>query len=434
MKLRELLTGSVAVVALAGVASAQNDVTATVGGTAAPVAMASELSGDVSGVAVTLDVEPQSTAHDYPSGNLEVIVTLTGGTFAAALTAGSFGTTGCTASAAAIADGGGKGDSSVTLLFSDIDDCSTGTGNLDVDFTMDSDNNDDVSVSVAVQTELGSARGGGTGSEDLIEWESAFDFSLDAAGTAPEATLASDFEALTSSTIGSVTLDDEAGTQYDTDGFTAITVGGATPTVTLEIEGDFTGIEDVDFAGDTEEPASGAVELEAVIGGAGTFNIDFNPFTGTNATAIAGGTFDAEATVSGTGYTSGSDTAELEIDREGTDILFSFTLDDTTMSSFEGAFASYRISNTSSAAMGAVSIQLKSWDNTPTETGMVELAASIPANGDLVFTPADVEALVGAYGIGDFVVNVEGAEANLEADYAIVNADGTTNYKPEVGY
>lgn len=432
MKLRELLTAGVATVALTGIASA-NDVTiasfeddgdanTVTTFPAAGIAIASEQTGAFAGATTVVDVEP-AAGGTYPDTNLLVVYTLTGATFA---TVPALAGNNCTLAASSISSGGGVGSSTVTFLIQGAADCTGATGGaLNETLRITADlavaNGSAVSVEANVTTELGTSVGGGAGTDNLLVWSPAF--SIAATDDGIEAQLPS-FTALTAGgDAGDVTLAETAGTQYllDLSGDTDFAATAANDSVTYEISGDFTGIDDINGTA----PVGGTVTITNAGPAAGATNFIFNE-EGT--IAILGGAYTVNTTLTlGNGFSDVTDSDTFNIGREGTNILFVDTLDNTLTTQFSSTNR-YRIANRGDTATGAVSIQLVSWDNMPTATGVQSLTGSIPANGDYVFGPAEVEAIFGAYGVGDFIVTVESAAANLESSYTQISNGGVTNF------
>jgi hypothetical protein len=430
MKLREILTAGVATLALTGAASA-NDLTAVAANsdaTAIPVLFASELTGDVDGMGFQVLLAPTSGAT-YLDTNQIITLTFTGATIdGTSFAIDNDGSANTCAGNYSVSSGGGAGDSSVTIVADTLSGCDgSANDSIVIDVDLDIANGTAASMSATVVTEGGGTAVGGGASDalSLATWGAAFDLDITADATPPIAQL-SDFTSFDSGVMGNITLAETTGTQVRLDGTTAVTVATDVDDIDVTVTGDMAGIATIEGAA----PASGVSTFAL---GAGAANEDIDVVAdGTN--AITGGDYTVSATLDLGGdaafTTPTAQTATFTIDRAGSDLVFPYTLDGTTIAAFPGTVVSYRISNSSATATGPAMLQLRSWDNaTGVTTTPVELAASIPANGDLVFTPADVEALVGAYGVGDFVVNVEAAAANLEASYTQVSNGGVTNFE-----
>lgn len=429
MKLRNLLAASVATFAIAGTASANDLVLTAAPGGAAATVYASEQTASVDGLDYDFHLRPTGGAT-YLDTNQIITVTLTGATFDGG-TGFAISGQGTCAGNFSITTGGGAGDSTVSIVADTLSGCTADAANsILIETELDIANGTAVSVSATVVTEAGSTPVGGSDAGQplaLASWAPAFSVAA-TDGANPVAQLPGFTAFAADDIIGTYTIANSANTTVSAaDGTTGIDLTAVADTSSVTITGDHTGLANMNGSA----PVAGVVTLalgDLTNAATANTNIQANE---DGANAIIGGDYTVVVTLDlPAGYTDQTASATMSIDRAGTDFTFPYTLDGTTAAAIAGTTIRYRISNNGGTATGPVTLQMRSWDSAPTNTGLVTLAASIAAGADLVFTPAEVEALVGAYGVGDFVVNVEASAANnaLTANYAMINSSGTTNY------
>ena len=426
MKFRSTLAAGVAVAALTGVAHA--NVLAFPGASEART-YASELTGAVDGATYNLLLNPSSGT--YLDTNQVITITFNGATIDG--TSFKIKGIGTCKGNFAVSSGGGAGDDNVVVIADTLSGCDTKAANaIDIDVNLDIANGSTATVTASVVTEAGSSPvGGGTSKAlELADWAAAFEFSAAADKNTPVATLpnfTSFAAAATKDVAGTITAKDTAGKQYALNGTTEIDIAALDPTITYTVTGNFDGIDNVNGT----KSKNGKVEVTTGPNKASPANIELE-FEVDGKVAITGGSYTVDATLNlGKGYTAPTANTTVTIDREGTDFVFTYTLDNTTVQAFPGTIVRYRITNNTDTKTGPVSLQLRSWDTTPTTSGVVTLDANgIPARGDLVFTPEQVQNLVGAYGVGDFIVTVEGDgdNSNLIGSYTQISNGGVTNF------
>ncbi|MEE4212308.1 MAG: hypothetical protein V2I43_23955, partial [Parvularcula sp.] len=110
------------------------------------------------------------------------------------------------------------------------------------------------------------------------------------------------------------------------------------------------------------------------------------------------------------------------IDREGTSVIFPWTAS-ASQSAASGSTNIIRIGNIASGATGAVFASALS-STTGVPTTAVQVAASVPANGELLLTSSDLEAALGNFGRADIEITVEEDSANITARRFIVRDSG----------
>ncbi|WP_373006381.1 hypothetical protein, partial [Hyphomonas sp.] len=108
------------------------------------------------------------------------------------------------------------------------------------------------------------------------------------------------------------------------------------------------------------------------------------------------------------------------ITRDGTQVTFPWT-QTGTLGAASGTTSVYRIGNLDATAAGAVFVEAK---NSTTagyiNPGIVQVAATIPAKGELVLNSSSVEAALGNYGRGDVEFTVEANSTSLTGRQFVV--------------
>ncbi|KDA00628.1 hypothetical protein HPO_01325 [Hyphomonas polymorpha PS728] len=432
---------------MAGAAHAVVLGNATSGAAAAgePVPLASAL--DYAGDAVdgNLVVRFGPSAGLFPTGNVLAFVTVTGATFDGALDGSEVvGTT-----TSVISNGGLNGGTTVTYLISGADLCDAGTPticsmSLPVVLT-----GSDVSVSIGFETDAGAdvdnTNRTSRVSLDVVDVVPAFAavFTPDAVATTADLSAANGpFTAFTGASnddLGDVlvranTVNYGAGARTvkkdlantnvvaaDVDSITISVAGSmaafdpaATPAGDFLIGG--ASADDVDVAGRVatiELPGGALGSVQAVtVSEDGDTAIERSTYVASvNVAVAAASPLTAGASFSG---------ALQSITRNGTQITFPWT-QSATQGAASGTSSVFRIGNLVGTDAGAVFVEAKNTSEAGyTNPGVVQVAPSIDANGELVVNSAQLETLLGNFGRGDVEFTVEAEPFDLTGRQFVV--------------
>lgn len=453
-----LAASALSVLAFAGAASAHDLTFRAVGGTPGfigatdtggatePYNLAEEarvVSGDS---AVFQLSDTLSGGSSLPSGNVLLTVNVAGGTFDAGVTGGNITAdpATCPTFTATISSGGAAGSASVTYI---ISNSSAGCSSFDLDLPILPTGASDVTVSSTLRTEAGTPIDGLTDTLQIVDRVNAFNVVIDGA-------------------IGAGALGDTYATLTETPVYTEFFVGagghdGVAETATaaqlgtIEIEVDTTAYSDLQLslvdpadlteadvivtgnyaAFDDADIDLGGVAADDVTGNVATFEDREGdlintaaPFTVVaNGDAIPASNYSAQVsyTLDNTIYTQeGPFTGALErIGRDGTNVVFPW-LNDNTVSSSSGTTNRIRMGNVGSEDTGPVYAEVLNSSTGVTTAAPVQIAASIPAGGELRVNTAQLTAALGAFGRGDVRISVEAPATDITARRYLQTANG----------
>ncbi len=419
-----------------------------------PIVLASAL--DYAGGAVVSDGAGQTrvtfypTAGLFPTGNVLVYVNVTGGVFDGALDGSELVGTGTSV----ISQGGQNGANSVAFLVSGADNCNIAdVCAIDLPLILDGSN---VSFSVGLQTDAGApvdnscAGGCSLGntanrvSAQVVRVAPAFSIAVAAdtvatiadlnAGTGPF----TDFTGPSDGILGTYTV-----------GGNSVLIGPNLRPVNRDLAGNDVGVADVASVDLTLTGTMAAFETlpgDVLFGGASADDISAASSTATYdaigdfdggpasievipdlVTAIARSAYNLAITVVPapasplTAGTSGSGALQ-SIERNGTQITFPWT-QSATQGAGSGTTSVFRFGNTEAAAAGAVFVEVKNTSEPLySNPGLVQIAPSIPANGELVRNSTQLEAALGNYGRGDLEFTIEAEPGTLTGRQFVVRS------------
>lgn len=426
---------------VAGAASALELSNTSAGSTGGdPVPLAAEL--DYAGGAVVSDpasdetrVEFTSTGASFPSGNVLVFVEVEGAVFDSALTGDEVDGTGVTS---VISEGGAAGSNQVTFLISGADACDA-DDTCEIDLPLELDGSD-VVFNIGLETDAG-APVDNTDEDDreaitVVDVETAWDFTFAADTGDTIARLDAPGGPFVAFTAGSDTLlgtAEVSANAVDFDGaagpnpartvlrsLTAADEVTVADVLSLEfvLSGSMNAFEDGDvtFEGNSADDIDATTD-EATYEDETLFGTEVDVAVSEDGTtAIERSDYEIAATVTPTvaspltaGATASGDLQR--IDREGTQITFPWT-QSQTQGAASGVNSVFRFGNLDNAAAGAVFAEVKNASAAGyTNPGIVQLASSIAANGELVTNSTQLEAALGDYGRGDVEFTIE-AEAD----------------------
>jgi hypothetical protein len=386
----------------------------------------------------------------FPTGNVLVYVSVTGATFDGALNGSEVTGVGTSV----ISTGGAAGASDVTFLVSGADGCAVATPagpatttcviDLPLELT-----GSDVTVSVGLTTDANTPVDNTSATNRvslrLVDTAPAFQMAFvadTAASTARLTTLPTpflDFAPGTATTL--------LGTyEY---GANTVSYAPASPrTVNIDFLDNDVSIADVDsfdlvlsgtldafdpanggdvtFGGNSADDVDTATDLAEYDAsadfGAGPVNVEVQA---DSTTAIARSNYTLSGTIvpaAASPLKAGlsSSGAIQPISREGTQVTFPWT-QTSTLGAASGTTSVYRIGNLDNVAAGAVFVEVKNATAAGyTNPGIVQLATSVPAAGELVKNSTSIEAAVGNYGRGDIEFTVEAEPDSLTARQFVV--------------
>lgn len=403
------------------------------------------------GVTETVNVGFGPSAGSFPTGNVLIHVDVTGGTFAGILS--GVEVTGTTTSV--ISSGGAKGGTSVVFLASGLDMCATDTSPtamdtscaLNIPLVLDGS---DVTFSVGLQTDAGAPVDNSSATNRVpfraIDTAPAFAITVTADMVPTTADLNATngpFEDLVmagaDAVLGTILAGANA-VSYDggmtTDvvnvDFTGTDVSGANAgaiTFTLTGEQDafntMAGGNITVSAGATITPNAATDVAPGTLTFGTPTTVTVVPDTNV---AIARSTYDVAVTIPAlvanpitAGLIGGG--ALQSIDRNGTTVVFPWT-QSSTQGAASGTTSVYRIGNLASIATGAIFAEVKNASEAGyMNPGIVQIAPSIAADGELVATSSTLEAALGNYGRGDVEFTAEADPDQLTGRQFVVRGD-----------
>lgn len=390
---------------------------------------------------------------NLPSGNVLLTVTLSGGTFGAAVGAGAITAgPGCTTFTSTLSTGGASGGTTATFILSNsAPDCPA--FNLDIPVTPNTGSA--VTVTTTLATEGGTPIDGLTASRQIISRPGAFSVAID--GAIGAGALADTFatlavlpvyttfsttgghsggapESATVGQLGTIRINVASGVHRDlADNLaTAADVTDADVTVT----GNFNA-----FNGAGGAVTLGGVAADTVTGTSAVANNRQAALTAAAQAFIVtretGGVIPSSTYSASVAYTlnptfynqEGPATGALEtIQRDGTNVIFPW-MNSTSVQTATGTTNIIRLGNINSTASGPVFAQVLNSVNaavgyTPA-AAPVQIAASIPANGEVVINTATLTTALGNWGRGDVQISVEAASNTITARRYATLANGS---------
>lgn len=369
------------------------------------------------------------TAGLFPTGNVLVYVDVTGATFANVLNGSEVDGTGTSV----ISSGGQAGASSVVFLVSGADAC-TAAGICSIDLPLKLTGTD-VSFSVGLKTDAGAPVDNSSDTlrktAQVVEVQPAFAISFDPDTVANVALLSSLFTTLSDDYLGDIVAAVNTFTIGANDRIVNKTLGGVDVlsadvlAANITLSGNMDAFEggDVTFDGasaDAIDAVADTATYDAL--GLGTFPVVMVPDT---TTAIARSSYSASVEIvpqvaSGLQGTTTASGSLQPIVRDGTSITFPWT-QSATQGGASGASSVFRIGNLDNVDAGAVFVEVKNASEPGySNPGIVSLATSIGASGELVKNSADIEAAVGNYGRGDLEFTIEADPDTLTARQFVI--------------
>jgi len=394
---------------------------------------------------VIFDVETGT----FPSGNVLFTIGLSGATFDGASVGGWFDFTGCTTPATAVLST--TTTTSATFVVSNLNGCLDGENPV-VNVPFDADGGAPVAMTFGIVTESGNAPvDGGPVTFTILNNADAFRADIDAGATLTSAVASTGgaYRRFAGNTVGPVSTGDielqaRSNTYVDLDGGGTPTVAGIAD-VTAAVA-TFTG----NFSSFISPPGTtGAVTVgglaPVVTAGSAVIDSGVTPLFLTNLVTV-GTAFDEGAdeavllTANGTtpiaastysvsiaatavpGLLIPARTGALApIVRDGTNATLAWTASNT-QSAGTGSQNFVRVSNPTSSAYGVVTATVLATTGGVANATAV-MAASVPANGEILFTAAQLEAALGNFGRGDILISVEGNGAIIKR--LVQRTDGT---------
>lgn len=410
-----------------------------------PVVLASAL--DYAGGAVTSSggqtaITFYPTAGLFPTGNVLIHVNVTGGVFDGALDGSEVTGTGTSV----ISQGGQNGANSVVFLVSGSEACNApDICTIDLPLVLDGSN---VSFSVGLQTDAGAPVDNSSAtnrvSAQVVRVAPAFSIAV-AADTV--ATIA-DLNAATGPFTDFTGPSDRILGTYSVGG-NSVLIGANSRPVNRNLDGDDVDATDVASVDLTLTGTMAAFETlpgDVLFGGASADDISAASSTATYdaigdfdsgptsievipdlVTAIARSAYNLAITVvpaPGSPLTAGTSGAGAlqSIERNGTQITFPWT-QSATQGAGSGTTSVFRFGNTEATAAGAVFVEVKNTSEPLySNPGLVQIAPSIPANGELVRNSTQLEAALGNYGRGDLEFTIEAEPGTLTGRQFVVRS------------
>jgi len=369
------------------------------------------------------------TTGNFPSGNVLFDVTITNAGFDGSIDGSAFDFSSCTAGAivapapnANVSTGGGDNATTVTYVVSNLNTCEDGE-NPELTIPVDVGASGNVTVTIGVRTEGGSPVDGGPVSYTAISRAAAFAVDI-TAGTIATADVNavggaySDFTPVGAKDLGTFAIDFDPTANVNlagTNASIADVVG-----VSIDVVGNYGGLDPVAYGdgaqltgvpftvvgttASSELTAAGDIDdLIAPI----AFEVtpDGNP--------IAAGSFNATVTLDlAATLTDPAATAGIvgQINRNGSSETLPWTAS-ATQAGGTGSTTFVRVSNPTDDPFGAISARVLSSTNGATVGNEGQLAATLAAGGEALFTSQDLENILGDFGRGDIEIVVEGEGA-----------------------
>lgn len=391
---------------------------------------------------------------NLPSGNVVLTINLTGATFASAVGAGAVtGATACTTFTSTLSSGGASGSTSVTFLISNSNpDCSA--LNMLLPITPGAGT---ATVTATLATEAGTPIDGLTASRNIVTRGSAFDVVFDAGIGA--GALADTFATLAVTPVYT-TFSTTGGHNVAPESATAGQLGTIRITVDTAQHADLTGgvfaaaahVTDADTVVTGNFSAFDGAGGGATLGAAATMTATTATINNQQAALTAGAvpfivtretggvipssTYSAQVTytLDGTYYNQeGPASGALEtIQRDGTNVIFPW-MNSTSIQTVTGTTNLIRLGNVASTATGPVFAQVlnaaSSASGYTAAPAPVQIAASIPANSELVVNTATLSTALGNWGRGDVQISIEAPSNSITARrYATLSNGSITEF------
>ena len=452
---KKALLGTVAALALVGQAHAVEIANAVVGSGAGSTltsggtyVLASEL--NLAGTAaptgtIAFDVRP--TTGVLPSGNIVLTVNLAGATFQTAVGGGAViatgtGTTTCSATSV-LSSGGTTATGTVVFILSGLNGCGDDAGE-GVRVSLPVRVSGPVSVTAGLTTEASvPVDGGSVTRSGLVTFASAFDPAVTKDTGTSRLTILSGFTSFGTSdgVLGTVQVKPSTGTVYSNLTSTAATAPTNVTSVTVKVDGTFTGFgtgtgqATLSIGTGTAVIAAGSASLtvtgttaQAFASGAQTITI--NPGTTVLSASDYTGTITASyATASGFVATTEQASAALDaVVREGTTIVFPWTASSSAVAA-SGSNNVIRIGNRSGAEITGLYARVVNASGTGYNTAQVPLGLTIPANGEAIIDSALLTGKLGEFGRGDVEIVVEASPSDLTTRRLVVRPDGVFDWR-----
>lgn len=379
---------------------------------------------------VGLNLTPSDNAI-LPTGNAILKISLDGGaTFGTAVTSAAIvgDSAGCNPTVTP-SSGGGKADSSVTFLVSNLQGCkgvfgATPAEPLAMLLPVKLNGTSAVNISTELKTEGGTAIDGGTAStfvpangstaaKNLFSFAPAFALKVTPAAANPAAKL-SDFKALTAGALGTSEIKVTTGAWTGIGTGSAAVVAGDVTGVKYMVKGDVETV-DITVAGAGVTPAT--VPASGILNATGPGQVTYTAAPLGTPVPIVASTYTvaAEVTLKAAFAPQPVYTAQSlsSIVREGSSYMVPWVASGT-LATTSTSNTVVRIANTG-AKTGPVSLELlTSSAGVPASTKLISVAPSIAKGGEVVLTSAQIQTLVGAdFGRGDIRLTVEAQPANL---------------------
>lgn len=394
---------------------------------------------------VVFDVETGT----FPSGNVLLTIALSGATFDGPSVGGWFDFSGCAGLATAVLST--TTTTSATFVVSNLNGCEDGDDPI-VRVPFDADGGAPVTMTFGIVTEGGGAPvDGGPRTFTILNNADAFRADIDAGAglTAAVASTGGAYRRFAGNTIGPVTLGDIE-LQARSNVYVNLD-GGGTPefaqtaditAVTATFTGNFSSFISppgatgaVTVGGLTPVVTAGSVVLDSGVTPAFLTNLvttgtafdeaadEAVLITANGSTPIAASTYSVSiASTAVAGLSVPARTGSLaSIVRDGTNATLAWTASNT-QSAGTGSQNFVRVSNPTSSAYGVVTATVLATTGGVANATAV-MAASVPANGEVLFTAAQLEAALGNFGRGDILISVEGSGAIIKR--LVQRTDGT---------
>lgn len=420
-------------------------------------ALAAEASAITPPSATFALIDTLTAGASLPSGNVILTIALTNGTWATGgLTAANVNTTGiagCGTFTATPSSGGAAGGTSATFI---ISNSSAGCGSFNLDLPVVPGATGTVAVTTTLATEAGTPIDGLTASRNIVTRPSAFGVAID--GAIGAGALGDTFATLTVLPVYTTFFVGAAGHNGGGETSTVGQLGTIRVTVDTTVHRDLadnlvatTDVTDADTvvtgSFSAFNGAGGAVTLGGVgatiNAGATTATINdqqvlltaaAQPFivTRENGGVIPSSNYSATVsyTLNAAFYNQEAPvTGALEaIGRDGTNVVFPW-MNSTSVQTATGTTNIIRLGNIASTVSGPVFAQVLNSTNAATgyvpAAAPVQIAASIPANGEVVINTATLTTALGNFGRGDVQISVEAPSNTITARRYATLANGS---------
>lgn len=375
---------------------------------------------------ITINFDP--TTGTYPSGNVLFDLTITNSTFDGTIDGTDFDFSSCggvPAPNANVSSGGGGGQSQVTFVVSNLNSCAPGDA-PSLTIPVDVGASGAVTVQIGVRTEGGAPVDGGPVQYTAINRASAYAVNIVAGAVATADVDAvgvayTDFDPTGAKDLG--TFEIAIGSAFiDLDG-TAASIADVQE-VSIDVVGSFAGLDPVQYGtasgnldGDdfvvvgttASSVLSAALDISDLEAGPVPFQVvpDGDPISSSNYNAtvqldLVTGLNDPAAATGLVG----------RIERNGSSETLPWTAS-ATQAAGTGSTTFVRVSNPTDEPFGAISARVLSSTNGATVGAEGQLAATLAAGGEALFTSQDLENILGNFGRGDIEIVVEGEGAYI---------------------